>query len=62
MSRKKGAKNLNPVVFANVDMNMSMIAKELNITQRQAETALKSAIRKFRQHFKKQNIQKENYL
>jgi len=43
-------------------MNMAMIAKELNITQTQAETALKSAIRKFRLHFKKQNIQKENYL
>lgn len=60
--RKKGAKNLNPVVFNNVDMNMAMIAKELNITQTQAETALKSAIRKFRRHFEKQNIQKENYL
>ena len=60
--RKKGAKNLNPVVFNNVDMNMAMIAKELNITQTQAETALKNAIRKFRRHFEKQNIQKENYL
>jgi DNA-directed RNA polymerase specialized sigma24 family protein len=60
--RKKGAKNLNPYIKEGTDMNIADIAKKLNITQTQAETALKSAIRKFRRHFEKQNIQKENYL
>jgi DNA-directed RNA polymerase specialized sigma24 family protein len=43
-------------------MNMADIAKELNLTQTEVETALKGALRKFRRHFEKQNIQKENYL
>ena len=59
---RKNIKNINPYIRVNIDMNMSDIARELNITQTEAESALKSAIRKFRRHFEKQNIQKENYL
>ena len=62
MSRQKGTKNLNPYLREGTDMNMADIAKQLNITQTEAETALKGALRKFRRHFEKQNIQKENYL
>ena len=60
--RKKGTKNLNPYVREGTDMNMADIAKQLNITQAEAETALKGALRKFKRHFAKQNIQKEHYL
>jgi hypothetical protein len=56
--RVKGARNKNPYVRAGTDMNMADIAKELNITQTEAETALKGAIRKFKRYFEKQNIQK----
>lgn len=54
--RKKGTKNLNPYVREGTDMNMADIAKQLNITQTEAETALKGALRKFKRHFAKQNI------
>ena len=60
--RKKGTKNLNPYIREGTDMNISDIAKELNLSQTEVETALKGALRKFRSHFEKQNIQKENYL
>ena len=60
--RKKGTKNLNPYVREGTDMNIADIAKELHITQTEVETALKGALRKFRRHFEKQNIQKEHYL
>jgi DNA-directed RNA polymerase specialized sigma24 family protein len=60
--RKKGTKNLNPYIREGVDMNISDIAKELNITQTEVETALKGAMRKFKRHFARKNIQKENYL
>jgi DNA-directed RNA polymerase specialized sigma24 family protein len=60
--RKKGTKNLNPYIREGVDMNIADIAKELKITQTEVETALKGAMRKFKRHFAKQNIQKENYL
>lgn len=60
--RKKGTKNLNPYIREGTNMNMSDIAKQLNITQTEAETALKGALRKFKRHFAKQNIQKEHYL
>jgi DNA-directed RNA polymerase specialized sigma24 family protein len=60
--RKKGTKNLNAYIREGTDMNMADIAKELNLTQTEVETALKGALRKFRRHFEKQNIQKENYL
>jgi DNA-directed RNA polymerase specialized sigma24 family protein len=60
--RKKGTKNLNPYIREGTDMNLADIAKELNITQTEVESALKNALRKFRRHFEKQNIQKENYL
>ena len=62
MSRSKGTKNKNVYVREGTDMNMADIAKKLNITQTEAETALKGALRKFRRHFAQQNIQKENYL
>ena len=60
--RKKGTKNLNPYVREGTDMNIADIAKQLNLTQTEVETALKGAMRKFKRHFAKQNIQKENYL
>jgi DNA-directed RNA polymerase specialized sigma24 family protein len=60
--RKKGTKNLNPYIREGTDMNISDIAKELDLSQTEVETALKGALRKFRRHFEKQNIQKENYL
>lgn len=62
MSRAKGIKNKNVYVRVGTDMNMADIAKELNLTQTEVETALKGALRKFRRHFEKQNIKKENYL
>jgi DNA-directed RNA polymerase specialized sigma24 family protein len=60
--RKKGTKNLNTYIREGTDMNIFDIAKELNLSQTEVETALKGAMRKFRRHFEKQNIQKENYL
>jgi DNA-directed RNA polymerase specialized sigma24 family protein len=62
MSRQLGTKNKNIYVREGTDMNMAEIARQLNITQTEAESALKNALRKFRRHFVKQNIQKENYL
>jgi DNA-directed RNA polymerase specialized sigma24 family protein len=61
MSRK-GVKNKNTYIREGTDMNILDIAKELNLSQTEVETALKGAIRKFRKHFAQQNIQKENYL
>jgi len=60
--RKKGTKNFNPYIRESTDMNISDIAEQLNLTQTEVETALKGALRKFRRHFEKQNIQKEHYL
>jgi len=60
--RKKGTKNLNPYVREGTDMNIADIAKQLNITQTEVETALKGALRKFKRHFAKQKIQKEHFL
>jgi len=60
--RKKGTKNLNPYIKEGIDMNIADIAKQLNLTQTEVETALKGAMRKFKRHFARQNIQKENYL
>ena len=62
MSRQKGTKNKNSYIREGTDMNMADIAKQLNLTQTEVETALKGAIRKFKRHFAKQNIQKEHYL
>jgi len=62
MSRQKGTKNKNSYIREGTNMNMADIAKELNLTQTEVETALKGAIRKFKRHFAKQNIQKEHYL
>lgn len=60
--RKKGTKNINPYIREGIDMNITDIANALNITQIEVETALKGAMRKFKRHFQKQNIKKENYL
>jgi DNA-directed RNA polymerase specialized sigma24 family protein len=62
MSRQKGTKNKNSYIREGTDMNMADIAKQLKITQTEAETALKGALRKFKRHFAKHNIQKEYYL
>lgn len=62
MGRVKGTKNKNVYVREGTDMNMAEIAKQLNITQTEAESSLKGALRKFRRHFELQNIKKENYL
>jgi len=62
MSRAKGTKNKNVYVREGTYMNMADIAKELNITQTEVETALKGALRKFRRHFEMKNIKKENFL
>lgn len=60
--RKKRIKNLNPYVREGTDMNIADIAKQLNLTHTEVETALKGAMRKFKRHFAQQNIQKEHYL
>jgi DNA-directed RNA polymerase specialized sigma24 family protein len=62
MSRLKGTKNKNTYIREGTDMNILDIAKELNLSQTEVETALKGAMRKFKRHFAKQNIQKEHYL
>lgn len=62
MSRAKGTKNKNLYVREGTDMNMADIAKQLNITQTQAESALKGALRKFRKYMRNNNLAKENYL
>ena len=60
--KAKRKPNLNPYIREGVDMNIADIAKELNLTQTEIESALKGALRKFRRNFAKQNIQKEHYL
>jgi DNA-directed RNA polymerase specialized sigma24 family protein len=62
MSRQKGTKNLNTYIREGTDMNMADIAKQLNISQTEAESALKGALRKIRRHFEMKNIKKENFL
>lgn len=59
---KKGRKNKNPYVKDGVDMNVEQIAQELNITQREVETALKGIFYKFRKYMKNNNYQKEHFL
>ena len=58
----KGRKNKNPYVREGTDMNIAQIAKELNITQTEVETALKGIFYKFRKYIKNNNIQKQDYL
>jgi len=60
--RKKGAKNKNVYVREGIDMNISDIARELNLTQSEVETALKGIFYKFRKYIKNNNIQKQDYL
>jgi DNA-directed RNA polymerase specialized sigma24 family protein len=62
MSRQKGTKNKNTYIREGTNMNIPDIAKQLNLTQTEVETALKGALRKFKRYFEKQNIQKEHYL
>lgn len=61
MSRK-GIKNKNSTVKSGYEMNVEDIAKELNISKRQVETALKGIFYKFRKHLKNNNYQKEHFL
>jgi len=60
--RQKGVKNKNPYVREGTDMNISDIARELNLTQSEVETALKGIFYKFRKYIKNNNIQKQDYL
>jgi DNA-directed RNA polymerase specialized sigma24 family protein len=62
MSRLKGTKNKNIYIREGVDMNVEDIAKELGLSKKEVETALKGGVRKFKRYFEKQNIQKEHYL
>ena len=58
----KGRKNKNPYIREGNQMNIAQIAKELNITQSEVETALKGIFYKFRKYIKNNNIQKQDYL
>ena len=60
--RKKGAKNLNPYVREGTDMNISQIAKALNISEQDVNTALKGIFYKFKKYIKNKNLQKQDYL
>lgn len=60
--RIKRSPNKKPYVREGTDMNISEIAKELNITQLEVETALKGIFYKFRKYIKNNNIQKNDYL
>jgi predicted DNA-binding transcriptional regulator len=62
MSVKGRRKNINPRIKEGTDMNISQIAQELNLTEREVETAIKGIFYKFRKHIKNNNIQKEHYL
>jgi predicted DNA-binding transcriptional regulator len=62
MSIKGRRKNKNPRIKEGTDMNISQIAKELNITEREVETAIKGIFYKFRKYIKNNNIQKKDYL
>lgn len=61
MSRK-GIKNKNNYVKEGTDMNVEDIAKELGISKREVETALKGIFYKFRKYMKNNNLHKEHYL
>jgi hypothetical protein len=61
MSRK-GVKNKNTYIREGTDMNIPDIAKQLNLTQTEVETALKGIFYKFRKHMKNNNLTKEHYL
>lgn len=61
MSRK-GIKNKNTYVRENTDMNIDEIAKELNLSKTEVETALKGIFYKFRKYMKNNNFQKEHFL
>ena len=52
----KGRKNKNPYVREGTDMNIAQIAKELNITQTEVETAIKGIFYKFKTIFQNFSI------
>ena len=60
--RKKGAKNLNPYVREGTDMNIAQIAKALNISEQDVNTALKGIFYKFKKYIKNKNLHKQDYL
>ena len=60
--RKKSTKNLNPYVREGTEMNIAQIAKKLNISEQDVNTALKGIFYKFRKHIKNNNIHKQDYL
>ena len=60
--RVVGSKNKNVYVREGTDMNIEQIAKELNLTKSEVETALKGIFYKFRKHMKNNNFKKEDFL
>ena len=62
MSRAKGTKNKNVYVRTGTDMNIEDIAKALDMSKTEVETALKGIFYKFRKHMKNNNLTKEHYL
>ena len=60
--RKKGTKNFNPYIREGTDMNIAQIAKQLNISEQDVNTALKGIFYKFKKYIKNNNIQKQDYL
>ena len=62
MSRTKGTKNKNVYVRVGTDMNIEDIAKALDMSKTEVETALKGIFYKFRKHMKNNNLTKEHYL
>jgi hypothetical protein len=60
--KKKRISNVNPYIRDGIDMNVADIAKELNLTHSEVETALKGIFYKFRKYIKNNNIKKQDYL
>jgi DNA-binding CsgD family transcriptional regulator len=58
----KGRKNKNPYIREGTEMNIAQIAKKLNISEQDVNTALKGIFYKFRKHIKNNNIHKQDYL
>jgi DNA-directed RNA polymerase specialized sigma24 family protein len=60
--RKKGSKNNYPEQRDSDYMDVVDIAKQLNISKTEVQSALKAIFRKFRKHMKNNNLNKEHYL
>jgi hypothetical protein len=60
--KKKGSKNKYPEKRNGDYMDVIDIAKELNISKTEVQSALKAIFRKFRKHLKNNNIKKQDYL